>query len=85
MTIPRHSRGIVAVCRKNPGGVIRGCSHLYSIRLWRHKVNCPAGTREAPLGVCAAENMKNQRTSYFAGFASRRHAATGKFQPFSRG
>ena len=30
--------------------VIRGCGPLYSIRLWRHKVNCPAGAREGPLG-----------------------------------
>ena len=30
--------------------VIRGCGPLYSIRLWRHKVKCPAGAREGPLG-----------------------------------
>ena len=37
------------------------------------------------MGGCAAENMKPQRASYFAGFAARRHAATGKFRPFFRG
>ena len=37
------------------------------------------------LTTCASERMKTQRFSYFAGFAARRPAAAGQFQPVARG
>ena len=37
------------------------------------------------LMTCASERMKTQRFSYFAGFAARRPAAAGQFQPVTRG
>ncbi len=45
----------------------------------------PRRGKRRPLGGGAAEKMEPQRASYFAGFAARRHAATGKFRPFFRG
>ena len=34
-------------------------------RIWRHKVNCPEGTREGPLGGCASNPQKALRSKGF--------------------
>ena len=49
-------------------GVIRGCSPLYSIRLWRHKVNCPARAREAPFGGVCSRKYETPEGFILCGF-----------------
>ena len=66
-------------------GLIRGGSPLWLNSDLATQGELPRRGKRRPLGGGAAENMEPQRASYFAGFAARRHAATGKFQPFSRG
>ena len=48
--------------------VIRGCGPLYSIRLWRHKVNCPAGAREALLGGVCSRKYETPEGIILCGF-----------------
>ena len=48
--------------------VIRGCGPLYSIRLWRHKVNCPAGAREALLGGVCSRKYETPEDIILCGF-----------------
>ena len=38
-----------SACRKTPGGSGAAAPGGFD-RIWRHKVNCPEGTREGPLG-----------------------------------
>ena len=70
---------LLSVCRKTQG-LIRGRTAPYGfIRIWRHKVNCPAGAREGPLGGVRQIRKKRLRSKAFPAFGAGRAigASTG--------
>ena len=76
--------GGLASLSKKPGGD-KGLQSLIFNPSLATQGELPRRGNRSPLGGGAAENMKPQRASYFAGFDARKRAATGKFRPFSRG
>ena len=59
-------RGMPFPCASLSGSLWRMEAALFGFdRIWRHKGNCPEGTREGPLGGCTANPQKSLRSRGF--------------------